>query len=98
MCLAIAGFFAGKASKSSAAQQEREQLYALNRSSIENIKKFIVDDGPIYVIGHRSPDSDTVCSAIAYVRFLTLAGYDAQAAITEPVNHETAFILLEQLD
>ena len=36
-----------------------------------------------------------MCSAIAYARFLTLAGYDAQAAITEPVNHETAFILRE---
>ena len=66
VCLAITGFFIGKSNERSAAQQERERLYALNRSSIENL---IVEDGPIYVIGHRSPDSDTVCSAIAYARF-----------------------------
>ena len=92
VCLAITGFFVGKASEHSDARQERERLYALNRSSIE---KLIVEDGPIYVIGHRSPDSDTVCSAIAYARFLTLLGHDARAAITAPVNHETAFILQE---
>ncbi|MDO5120328.1 MAG: DHH family phosphoesterase [Coriobacteriales bacterium] len=92
VCLAITGFFVGKASEHSDARQERERLYALNRSSIE---KLIVEDGPIYVIGHRSPDADTVCSAIAYARFLTLLGHDAQAAITEPVNRETAFILQE---
>ena len=92
VCLAITGFFVGRSSEHSAARQEQERLAALNRSSIE---KLIVEDGPIYVIGHRSPDSDTVCSAIAYARFLTLLGYDARAAITEPVNHETAYILQE---
>ncbi len=92
VCLAITGFFVGKASEHSDARQERERLYALNRSSIERL---IVEDGPIYVIGHRSPDSDTVCSAIAYARFLTLLGHDARAAITAPVNHKTAFILQE---
>ncbi|MDO4796606.1 MAG: DHH family phosphoesterase [Coriobacteriales bacterium] len=91
VCLAVAGFFVGKTIEHNAAQQEREHLYALNRSSIEKLN--VENDGPIYVIGHRSPDSDTVCSAIAYARFLTMLGYDAQAAITEPVNHETAFIL-----
>ena len=92
VCLAFTGFFIGKSSEHYAARQKQEQLYALNRSSIE---KLIVEDGPIYVIGHRSPDSDTVCSAIAYARFLTLLGHDARAAITEPINNETAFILKE---
>ena len=52
-----------------------------------------IGDGPVYVVGHRSPDSDTVCSAIAYARLLNMLGYPAEAAVNGPVNHETAFIL-----
>lgn len=72
------------------AAEKLEQLYALNRASVSNLN---VGDGPIYVIGHRSPDSDTVCSAIAYARLLTLLGYPAEAAANGPVNTETAYIL-----
>ena len=72
------------------AKQTLELLQSLNRSSIEKLN---VDEGPIYVIGHLSPDSDTVCSAIAFADFLKQLGYDAIPAITMPVNHETAYIL-----
>ena len=92
VCLGIAGFFAGKTSGRNQALQEREQLYALNRSSMA---KLSVGDGPVYVIGHRSPDSDTVCSAVAYAKFLTLLGYNAEAVITEDTNRETSYILRE---
>lgn len=67
-----------------------ERLYALNRASIANMS---VGEGPVYVVGHRSPDSDTICSAIGYARLLTMLGYPAEAAANGPVNHETAFIL-----
>ena len=67
-----------------------ERLQALNRASIANMS---IGEGPVYVIGHRSPDSDTICSAIAYARLLTMLGYPAEAATNGPVNHETAFIL-----
>ncbi len=98
VCAAAAGgFAAGKAAQrkqslqaQEALLEQRELLRALNRSSMEKLN---LADGTIWVIGHRSPDSDTVCSAVAYARFLTLLGYDAAAAITEPVNNETAFIL-----
>ena len=69
---------------------EREWLYELNRQSIANMN---IEENPVYVIGHRSPDSDTVCSAIAYARMLTMLGYQAEAAVAEPVNRETAYIL-----
>ena len=72
--------------------KKQEELQQLNRSSIE---KMIKEDGPIYVIGHRSPDSDTVCTAIAYARFLNMLGYEAQPRINDKVNNETAFILKE---
>ena len=88
--IAAAGFFAGKAAGRSRAAEEQKQLYELNRSSIEKLN---LEDGPIYVIGHRSPDSDTVCSAIAYARLLTLLGYEAEAAVAEDVNRETVYIL-----
>ncbi|MDP3028047.1 MAG: manganese-dependent inorganic pyrophosphatase [Deltaproteobacteria bacterium] len=42
----------------------------------------------VYVIGHKSPDTDTVCSAIAYAR---IKGYTP--ATPGPINEETAFVL-----
>ncbi|MBR0373538.1 MAG: DHH family phosphoesterase [Mogibacterium sp.] len=71
---------------------EQNLVHELNRSSIEGMS---VGDGPVYVIGHRSPDADTVCSAIAYARLLNMLGFEAEAVITEPVNRETAMILKE---
>ena len=62
----------------------------LNRSDLQNLKLL---DGPIYVTGHRSPDTDTVCSAILYARLLTALGYDARPCVLGPVNNETKFIL-----
>ena len=87
---AAAGFFCGRAAGEKPLLAERDLLRTLNRSSIENMS---VGEGPLYVIGHRSPDSDTVCSAIAYARLLTQLGYPAPAAVTAPVNNETAYIL-----
>ena len=91
-CMAAAGYYAGKTTSTGAAEKKQQDLYALNRSSIENIS---TGDSTVYVIGHRSPDSDTVCSAIAYARLLNLLGYKAEAAVTQPVNKETEFILNE---
>ena len=92
LCLMAGCFFAGRAGGQAAAEEEKQQLQALNRASIENMD---AGEGTIYVIGHRSPDSDTVCSAIAYARLLDLLGYKAEARITEAVNRETAYILKE---
>ena len=95
----VCAFNAGKNSGNPKLQEQydellkkQEELQQLNRSSIE---KMIKEDGPIYVIGHRSPDSDTVCTAIAYARFLNMLGYEAQPRINDKVNNETAFILKE---
>lgn len=46
------------------------------------------------VIGHINPDSDTVCSPIAYAWYLThKKDAEAEAFIAGPLNKETAFIL-----
>jgi len=42
----------------------------------------------IYVIGHKAPDTDTVCSAIVYA---ALKGY--KAATAGPINEETQYAL-----
>ena len=90
VCFLAGGYFIGRSAVQKPLLAAQERLHALNRASVEKLN---TEDGPIYVIGHRSPDSDTVCSAVAYARLLTMLGYPAEAAITEPVNRETAYIL-----
>ncbi|MEO0454546.1 MAG: putative manganese-dependent inorganic diphosphatase [Verrucomicrobiota bacterium] len=50
-----------------------------------------------YVIGHRNPDSDAICSAIGYAHFLQLSGQrpEAMAARCGDVNARTQFALKE---
>lgn len=72
-------------------KQEREFLQSLNRSGMKNL--ILESDSPIYVIGHRSPDTDTVCSALAYAELLRQLGYDASARITMRINNETKYVL-----
>lgn len=50
-------------------------------------------DGITYVIGHKNPDTDTVGCAIAYAYLLNAVGIRAEAAVSGPVNGETAFAL-----
>jgi len=48
---------------------------------------------PIFVIGHRNPDSDAVCSAIGYAHYLQQTGRDAEPACCGQVNARTQFAL-----
>ena len=48
----------------------------------------------VYVIGHKSPDTDTVCSAIAYAEYLKKKEkIGAIAAVCGDINPETKFVL-----
>ena len=92
LCIGIlVGLFIGNLQNEKPVK-ERESLQYLNRASIE---KMITNDQTVYVIGHQSPDSDTVCSAIAYANLLNKLGFKAEAAVTAKVNKETAYILKE---
>ena len=71
-------------------QAERDLNILLNRAELETLT---LVDGPIYVFGHKSPDSDTVCTSIVYAKILQQLGYDAQPAIQGKINNETAYIL-----
>lgn len=48
---------------------------------------------PLYVIGHQQPDTDTVCSALAYARLKQSQGADAVPARAGDMNPETQFVL-----
>ncbi len=47
----------------------------------------------IYVIGHKHPDSDSICAAITYADLLIRTGSPAIACRQGPLNEETKFIL-----
>ena len=48
---------------------------------------------PIYITGHRHPDSDSIVSAIAYAFFKRAKGIRAVACRLGPVSNETAYLL-----
>ena len=88
------------ADASSTASDASSDVYAIdnelrariNRGELEVLE---LADGPIYITGHRSPDSDTVCSSIAYASLLTKLGYDARPVVLGDINKETQYILEE---
>lgn len=47
----------------------------------------------VYVVGHRHPDSDSICSAIAYANLKNHLGVNAIACRLGEVNAETDFLL-----
>jgi manganese-dependent inorganic pyrophosphatase len=47
----------------------------------------------VYVFGHKSPDSDAVCSAIALAKLQQQLGVEAVPVTQEKINPETRFIL-----
>ncbi|WP_404996948.1 manganese-dependent inorganic pyrophosphatase [Caldifermentibacillus hisashii] len=47
----------------------------------------------ILVFGHKNPDTDTICSAIAYAELKKELGYDAEAVRLGEVNSETQYAL-----
>lgn len=51
---------------------------------------------PVYVFGHRNPDTDAICSAVAYADLLRQTTYPtAVAACCGPANARTEFVLKE---
>ncbi|NLN48323.1 MAG: inorganic diphosphatase, partial [Clostridiales bacterium] len=47
----------------------------------------------VFVTGHKNPDSDSICSAIAYADFLQRNGVNAIACRLGDITRETEFIL-----
>lgn len=86
----VGGFFLGKNKEVERFQEETNLNIQLNRSDLKELEEI---EGTIYVTGHKSPDSDTVGSSIAYAALLRALGYDAVPVVLGNVNHESAYIL-----
>ena len=48
---------------------------------------------PVYVVGHKNPDTDAIVSAIAYAQYKNECGINAQAARIGSVSSETEYLL-----
>lgn len=55
----------------------------------EGVKK----DKKIFIVGHKNPDTDSICSAIAYADYLRKKGKKAIAVRAGKINPETKFVL-----
>ena len=51
------------------------------------------DAKKVYVIGHRNPDTDSICSAIAYAELKRTEGVNAVAARAGQINEESKYAL-----
>jgi len=48
---------------------------------------------PIYTIGHRNPDTDSICSAIGYAHLKRSLGENVEPARAGKINAETKYVL-----
>ena len=71
----------------SSAQAANNSFYYISAETDYN------ENEPIYVVGHKEPDTDTVCSAIAYASLLQALKYDAKAVLPGRLNAETKYVL-----
>lgn len=47
----------------------------------------------IYIVGHKNPDTDSICSAIALAELKNKLGVEAEPIRTGGLNRETEFVL-----
>ena len=50
-------------------------------------------DRETFVVGHKNPDTDSVCSAIAFAALQQKLGVNAKAMVSGKINNESAFVL-----
>lgn len=51
------------------------------------------DQNTVYVTGHKHPDTDSICSAIAYAQLKEKLGVQAVACRLGDINNETSYLL-----
>ena len=83
-------YLLGKSQGASKYIKEQELNIALNKCELEALGDI---EGPIYVTGHKSPDTDTVGSCIAYAALLQKLGYDAKPVVLGRINNESRYVL-----
>ncbi len=70
------------------------RLFGASDNNFEKFNNFpqILSD-MIFVVGHKNPDTDSICSAIAYAELKKSLGINAKAVRQGEINPETAFVL-----
>lgn len=48
---------------------------------------------PVYIVGHKNPDTDSICAAIAYANLKKKLGFEVFACRAGEINRETEFVL-----
>lgn len=85
VCLIVAAFLIGKSFSGSS-----DNDVPLDYSDIMQS----IDYGDVtYVIGHKSPDTDTVVSAITYAALKNQLGVNCIPVVSGKINNETKFVL-----
>lgn len=67
-----------------------EDIIEINQSELYQMRKI---NDEILVTGHKSPDSDTVCSSIVYADLLNKLGIKAKPVVLGKINKESEYIL-----
>ncbi len=52
-----------------------------------------MQERPLIVVGHKNPDTDSICAAIAYARFKTVTGTAARPFRAGNLNAQTRYVL-----
>ena len=47
----------------------------------------------LYIVGHKNPDTDSICSVLAYAELKQRLGFPAIPCRLGPLNEETKFVL-----
>ena len=61
--------------------------------TVKTLLNELTENEICYVIGHKSPDTDTVCSAILLSDIMRECGVECEARISGKINNETKFVL-----
>lgn len=88
--LGAGGFMLGRERAASEHRAEKQIDIELARSELDGLGEI---SGTIYVTGHKSPDTDTVGSSIAFAALLRQLGYDAVPVVLGKINNETKLVL-----
>lgn len=76
-------------------RQMWQMVKFINLKRFKNNIKIIINmtKEKIYIVGHKNPDTDSICSPIAYADYLRKKGREAVAVRTGKINEETRFVL-----
>lgn len=68
------------------------RIFAERRNDV-SAYQYIIQKFMIYIFGHKNPDTDSICSAIALAELKRLQGQNAKAYRLGSLNKESVFVL-----